>query len=263
MSGFLSGLVQRGAELPGSGAGTALTAAPLAPAQAASPGGLEVTAEVDGAPPVPASTSAPSVQSQAVDEPIVHQEPQVRTVDQHVHITHLSASPPRAIHQTRGIAPAPAATPTDAAPVNLEPNRGAARPLSTSVERAGAEPQYQVVRTDDGTRVQPEAQTVGVIGNELEQVESPAIVPRESRPAASELPETRIEPAPIESPAFRRLDLQPAPSMRAPQPPPIHVRIGRVEVRPPAPAAAPPAPKKANGAAALGFAAYRRLRTYR
>jgi hypothetical protein len=72
-----------------------------------------------------------------------------------------------------------------------------------------------------------------------------------------------IRPAAADSPAPRRLPaaaLAAAPARATP--PPVHVRIGRVEVRgTPAPAPRPPSSPAAP--ATFGFAGYTRVRTYR
>jgi len=89
-----------------------------------------------------------------------------------------------------------------------------------------------------------------------------AVTPIVATAASQMLASPVIRPAAADSPAPPRLAAA-TPVTSAPAgPPPVHIRIGRVEVRgtatpPPRPPASPPAP------AALGFAEYARMRTYR
>ena len=72
-----------------------------------------------------------------------------------------------------------------------------------------------------------------------------------------------VRPAAVDLPAPpRRPPAAPATSPARATPPPVHIRIGRIEIRGTPPA--PPRPLSSPGApATLGFAAYARIRTYR
>lgn len=263
MSGFLPGLVQRGASLPGSGSGPVLSAAPLVRAPAMPPGALEVSAEVTATPPASPVEGADPDGASTILEPIAREVPEARAAEHHVHVTKVNVSPP-VIDEPRAPAPVPAPAVVTAEPapvaVRLPPAVAAASPGPMAAARAALERQALDGHSASGNDAAPSA----AAAQSRPRTGSPAILPRAmDRPANRNLPGTRIEPAPLESPALRRLGQQSAPTARAPQPPPIHVRIGKVEVRPPAPAVAPPPPKQNHAPPPLGFAAYRRLRTYR
>ncbi len=275
MSGFLSGLVQRGASLAG-GTGAVLSAAPLAPVQGVSSLGLDVVVEAPSAAPAPPVDNTDPLRAVKAFGPAAHEEPLARPAEQHLHVTNVTAMAPTVIRESTVMVHPPAAPAA----------REAAEVVSEERPRADTEthlPQRETPASRQNTPVLDAKQSGIGQGTPLEPqpADSAARTPlpagitarepseprttelRRAAPSDRELPETRLEPAPIESPALRRLDLQPAPAIRAPQPPPIHVRIGKVEVRPPAPAIAPPPPKQNGAAPPLGFAAYRRLRTYR
>lgn len=100
------------------------------------------------------------------------------------------------------------------------------------------------------------------------QVVSPAELPAErpldeaQKTHEPALPAATIRPALTESHALLQFPkLTPASSPTPPSQPPIHVRIGRVEVR--ATTAPTPAPARPIPQAPLGFDSYYRVRTYR
>lgn len=97
--------------------------------------------------------------------------------------------------------------------------------------------------------------------------EMTTVSPEESRSGAQRmsepiLPGPAIRPVPAESRAFLQFPkTTPASSPTEPAQSPIHVRIGRVEVR--AATASTPMPARSSPPAPLGFDGYYRVRTYR
>jgi hypothetical protein len=90
--------------------------------------------------------------------------------------------------------------------------------------------------------------------SETASAEPPAAVP------AGRAPSPTVRPAPDVAPPLRLPKPGAATSPPPPTPAPIHVRIGRVEVRDTSP---PPPPFAASASPPIGFAAYSRIRRYR
>ncbi len=278
MSGFLAGLVQRGASLPARAGESALRAAPLAPLQATDPRPLEAIAEVVAA-EAPGTAARADPGPPVAHPPAVHEEPSSQPLQQHVvHVTNVTDLPLRTVRETGAVTQAHSA-PATAVPLSLVRS---ATPIPFASQALPA-PQLSTHRVDPDAksadevtaaaeiRALPDAQTIHIVGQTSVRAELPATAPlspsvtaaARAAPSDRDLPETRIDAAPIEPPALRSIEAQRVAATGASAPSPILVRIGKVEVRPPASATAPPAPQRASASPLLGFAAYRRLRMYR
>jgi hypothetical protein len=278
MSGFLAGLVQRGAGL-GPASEPATSAAPLPAPDSASTLPLE-------APPQSADENPPAVAAAPGNQPMPPghdaDEPSNATraadVVRTTPVSAAPATPPRPAHETAPMPPANTGGVAAPAPARPEPpSLPKALPLAASQPPDSAEPRVAhvlpaPVSLDPADSPQP-APAPATVVRELLQVETrvieshaPRAPPGDAAVAspARELPEVRLVAAAPATRPWPQIDARAAPAARNTEPPPIHVRIGKVEVKPAAPAAAaaPPA-KNASATAGLGFAAYRRLRTYR
>jgi hypothetical protein len=274
VNGFLAGLVQRGASVPIGAAESSGLAAPAAYGDSAY--ALEAPpelVEVGHVPPTatPREDSVRTEQMAAIPRDVVTANPQHSVV----HITQVkavSAPLPRG-QPDSAETPAPlrlpsvqraesvrAAQPADLTPQPSHQTEPLAEPLRETVPVAAARP-IAASSAADMVRAttQPRAEL------EVTDVSVPRRAPLDvtlSDASAPELPEVTLTAAPVGARELWRVAAA-TPSPTPPAAPPIHVRIGRVEVRSAGSATAPAAPRNASAVPALGFAAYRRLRTYR
>jgi hypothetical protein len=275
MNGFLAGLVQRGASVSTGVAESRGFAAPTAYGDSAY--ALEAPSdlvEVGSSPPTatPLEDSARTEQVAAIPREVLTADPQHSVVQ----ITQVNAMPaplPRSSVQVaaeseetpqllrvmppvRRAESVPTAQPADRIP---QPSRQTEPPAELRPETSAlvtatraAPPAADRVRAPTQPRAEPEVTDVSAPRRASLDVKS-------SEARVPELREVTLTAAPVWARELQRIAAPPPP----PAAPPIHVRIGRVEVRSAAPATAPAAPRNASAAPALGFAAYRRLRTYR
>lgn len=260
MSSFLLNLARRGAGLPVS-AIHAPAPSPFSPEVGApDAGALEAdTSEnvIDPAPQAPVFQAAP-----ATVQRVQSVQPIQRTGE-------VLPRPP-AIQRFSG---APEASPPAAAPQParaLAPSTPAAGAIEATVrpavlpETALALPPHRMLPAAALPEEPPRPAAPGLVTRATGSRDLPVQDPAE-QPAPLLAIVPAIRPAVAESPApLRSLRIAPAPAPPSPAPqPPIHVRIGRIEVRgaPPPP---PAQPRSAPAAPApLGFAGYARIRSYR
>jgi hypothetical protein len=150
---------------------------------------------------------------------------------------------------TRVVAPQP--SPPPAPPPEPEPTRRAApRPIVRPSVVAGIsdiEPSPDDVPAATAWREQDSPRTFAPVDSQGDRPRPTPVI----RPATADSP----APLRLPRPAF-------AVSPTRTTPPPVHVRIGRIEVRG-APAPTPRQPSSQGAPATLGFAGYTRVRTYR
>lgn len=261
MSGFLAGLVQRGAsvavpfaESPGVSANW----------QGDSAYALEAPLElVDAAPAPTAMPREDSAQREGMSQTSVDAAP---------------ATEPQSIVQIMQVNAAPQSIPRDQARIAAQPAEDqqslrSVPPVTPPPLRQVASPAESTPKTSAAVTTRPiatpppdldsSASRQSRLEREVVQVSTAPSAPLNVAPStapASELPEVPLSAAPT---VTREMPQISVPAPWPPAAPPIHVRIGKVEVRPAAPVPAPAAHPNASTTPALGFAAYRRLRTYR
>lgn len=263
MSGFLAGLVQRGASVV---AGAADAPVPAArDAAGASAYALEAPAEAsDAGPAIAPAATMPGLLARVDMSPAGIRVPESAPALPPVADPHESSrTEAPAVPHSSPMAPTMAA---DSAPLAAgEPRRVAPAP---EPDRNLVPPVFPIVMIHSTSRIEePLAAPTPHDARGSADAASAVVPPPAESSALSapelvvQLPEARLAPA---SPPTREFPRGLAAAAPAPQEPaPIHVRIGKVEVRAPPAAAAPAAPARPNAPRAQGFAAYRRLRTYR
>lgn len=276
MNGFLTGLVQRGASMPARAAEPPGPGASIASGDSAY--ALEAPPElVDAQPRPPIATPRDmSAQTESVSAPAVRDAVEPSPLE--FQITQVIAPQPSSTSRDAMPAPSEHEEKLEAQPqqraesvVILEQSETRApqllRQIETRVEPPlSSPPIVEAARPIAATPLVDMSQASHAPPAELEIVRpsSPHIEPLEiaSHTArAPEVPEVTLAPARAALLELPRSTSPTASSM--PTALPIHVRIGTVEVRPAAPAPVPPPSKNASAPPALGFAAYRRVRTYR
>jgi hypothetical protein len=252
MSSFLVNLARRGAGLPA----TTIQAPPP------SPFGAEIGKHVDDVTETPGATYDLSLAEESITgTPAIaeHVEPSPEAPTHHTPaIQRLSGTEPGTPRQPSVAEPAapirtPSPEPPPALPWYVLPN---AREDVTAID--GARDLYApspVVHDVEGMG-QPERHVSSLPSASAMVLQEPG------QQQGVALPAPTLRPALAESHTV--LDLPRVPAQTAPTPSPqvpIHVRIGRVEVR--ATAASTPTPARPNAPAPVGFDAYYRIRNYR
>jgi hypothetical protein len=281
MSGFLAGLVQRGASVPARAAESPGLAAPAADGNSAY--ALEAPPElVDARPASPVAMPREDSARTPQMTPTPRDEVPANPSQSVVHITQVNAVSPMPAHEPVQVAAVSAETPKPplvmppvprAESVRIPEQSEARTPQPPRQTEPPAEPRLETSALVPAPRpiAAPPVADFSHVSNEprveleVMRVSAPCSAPLDLASSPAPAPKLPEVPVTATSLAIRELprSAQPTPTPTPPPVPPIHVRIGRVEVRPAPPAPAPSAHKNANATPALGFAAYRRLRTYR
>jgi hypothetical protein len=261
MSNFLVNLARRGAGLPA----TTIQAPPP------SPFGAQIAKHVDAVTETPGAAHDLAMTEQSITgNPATQAAWRVSSSEEHVESSpEAPTHPTPAVHRLSGTAPStptppsvaePAATiktpslePPPAPPWYVLPN---AREDVTAIEVAGDLYTPSSVVHDVEAGGQPGRHASGL------SAASAMVIQESGQPQGVALPAPTLRPAPAESHTV--LDLPRVPAHAAPTPSaqvPIHVRIGRVEVR--ATTASTPTPARPSAPAPVGFDAYYRIRNYR
>jgi len=260
MSSFLINLVRRGAGLPV----TKIQAPPPSPLgpgvhnQGDGPAEGAITGNTVNQTPLPASSSA-----EMPSEELIPHAPSIR----HLYGTESNTPIRPSIGELTTVNSTPSLGSPQAPQRHLIPlmREAEVAPMEPPERQEPAVPPFQA----DREVISPVAQTIELMNEPERQastvVPGPPIRVRE----AGETQETRaptlsvamIRPAPADLPLLQSPKVTSAPSPTSPSQLPIHVRIGRVEVR--ANSAPTPTPARPSSPAPVGFAAYYRMRNYR
>ena len=278
MSGFLAGLVQRGAGLPARPAEPVMMSAPRSNAPESASYSLEASPwTIDASPS--ASIDAPGPDPATPPRAPIHDtELAPESVPQVAKVIVVAPAP---VGEAPRTTVAPESNTAPRAHVELPPASDAHVPAPVHAQSLPRQPVISTHKPEDvpflGESVSTAARLdpVAFEANLSDTPKSPrfdspprdTVRPQQITTAAApiatpvrELPETELTAAAT----AQSLAAPSAPRVaHAAEPPPIHVRIGKVEVRAPSPPATPAPPRKPAAPVALGFAAYRRLRTYR